>query len=93
VIGSTPLGRQVGALRPDVHIFGHTHIPIDITLDDGVRYLQWPLGSVSEQSRQTGEMARVGPILLYDDTPEGRGLAEVRACLRDVLVCLAGVTD
>lgn len=72
-----PLGRQVRALRPDLHLYGHTHIPIDMTLDDGVRYLQWPLGSVSEQSRQCAEMSRVGPALIYDDTPDGRGLADV----------------
>jgi hypothetical protein len=69
----------VSALRPDLHLYGHTHIPIDMTLDDGIRYLQWPLGSVSEQSRQCQEMARLGPALVYDDMPEGRGLAEVRA--------------
>ena len=51
VIGSDPLGRQVQELRPHLHIFGHTHIPLDLTVD-GVRYLQWPLGSVGEQSRQ-----------------------------------------
>lgn len=77
VIGSAPLGRQVARLRPDLHLNGHTHIPIDITLDDGIRYLQWPLGSVSEQSRQCAEMARQGPILVYEDTPGARGLAEV----------------
>lgn len=52
-----------------------------MVLDDGVRYLQWPLGSVSEQSRQCAEMARQGPALVYDDTPDGRGLAEVGACV------------
>lgn len=77
VIGSAPLGRQVARLQPDLHLFGHTHIPIDIKLD-GIRYLQWPLGSVSEQSRQCAEMAREGPILVYDDTSEGRGITGVR---------------
>ncbi|EKU20676.1 hypothetical protein NGA_2065300, partial [Nannochloropsis gaditana CCMP526] len=36
VIGSTPLRRQVEALRPDLHVFGHTHIPIDLTVQ-GIR--------------------------------------------------------
>jgi len=29
VAGSEPLGRRVASLRPDVHVFGHTHIPFD----------------------------------------------------------------
>lgn len=43
VIGSAPLERQIRELGSDVHIFGHTHIPIDMT-SEGVRYVQWPLG-------------------------------------------------
>jgi hypothetical protein len=35
VVGSAPLARQVGALAPELHLFGHSHIPIDLTLDDG----------------------------------------------------------
>lgn len=46
VIGSDPLERQIRELGSDVHIFGHTHIPIDMT-SDGVRYVQWPLGELS----------------------------------------------
>ena len=45
VIGSDPLERQIRELGSDVHIFGHTHIPIDMT-SDGVRYVQWPLGEL-----------------------------------------------
>ena len=29
VAGSAALGRRVAALEPDVHVFGHTHIPFD----------------------------------------------------------------
>jgi predicted phosphodiesterase len=36
VIGSNPLEAQVRRLRSDLHLFGHTHIPID-TVIDGVR--------------------------------------------------------
>jgi Icc-related predicted phosphoesterase len=36
VIGSTPLRRQVDELRPSLHIFGHTHIPIDLRVE-GIR--------------------------------------------------------
>jgi hypothetical protein len=43
VIGSDPLEAQVRRLNPHLHMFGHTHIPMDLELD-GIRYLQWPLG-------------------------------------------------
>ena len=43
VSGSDPLEAQIRRLKPHVHIFGHTHIPLDIELD-GIRYIQWPLG-------------------------------------------------
>jgi hypothetical protein len=43
VSGSDPLEEQVRRLQPDLHLFGHTHIPIDLTLD-GIRYIQWPMG-------------------------------------------------
>jgi predicted phosphodiesterase len=43
VIGSNPLGEQVSRLKPHLHIFGHTHIPIDIVIE-GITYVQWSLG-------------------------------------------------
>lgn len=43
VVGSDVLESQVRRLQPHVHLFGHTHIPIDLELD-GIRYVQWPLG-------------------------------------------------
>lgn len=43
VIGSDVLETQVRRLRPTLHLFGHTHIPIDLELE-GQRYIQWPLG-------------------------------------------------
>jgi len=91
VIGSTPLRKQVEALRPDLHVFGHTHIPIDLTVQ-GIRYLQWPLGSVGEQSRQTYEMGRRGPVLVFDEERGGlvgtiptRWGAHYREAARNVL--------
>ena len=43
VVGSRFLENQIRRLKPHVHLFGHTHIPIDLELD-GVRYVQWPKG-------------------------------------------------
>jgi len=49
VAGSDPLEAQIRRLMPDVHLFGHTHLNMDLTLD-GVRYVQWPLGSAGEST-------------------------------------------
>lgn len=64
VIGSDPLGRQVKELGSDIHIFGHTHIPIDIEIE-GVRHVQWPLGNPPEQLRQCGSVKEKGPLLVW----------------------------
>ena len=64
VSGSDHLGELVLRLKPDVHVFGHTHIPIDIDLD-GTYYLQWPLGSPREQTRQCARAKALGPLELY----------------------------
>jgi hypothetical protein len=43
VIGSDIIESQIRRLQPDLHVFGHLHVPIDLVLD-GIRYIQWPLG-------------------------------------------------
>uniref|UniRef100_A0A7R9YED7 Calcineurin-like phosphoesterase domain-containing protein n=1 Tax=Pinguiococcus pyrenoidosus TaxID=172671 RepID=A0A7R9YED7_9STRA len=69
VVGSAVLERQVQELQPDIHVFGHSHIPYDIELSD-VRYVQWPLGYPREQSRQCHRTAKAGPLCLFA-TDEG----------------------
>jgi len=76
VIGSQPLREQVERLKPDLHLFGHTHIPVDMEVG-GIRYLQWPLGSVGEQGRQTGEMSVKGPVVVFDSKGGGGVQGEV----------------
>mmetsp|Transcript_6086 Transcript_6086/g.19851 ORF Transcript_6086/g.19851 Transcript_6086/m.19851 type:complete len:381 (+) Transcript_6086:99-1241(+) len=46
-VGSRFLGDRVKRLNPDVHIFGHTHINWDATID-GVRYVQAALAYPNE---------------------------------------------
>lgn len=53
---------------PDVHAFGHTHIPMDQTIE-GVRYVQWSLGTPREQKGQTRVV--FGLMRLYDGTAGG----------------------
>ena len=48
VEGSHELGAQVERLAPDVHIFGHTHWCIDMTLGP-TRFVQHPLGYPRER--------------------------------------------
>ena len=47
-VGSALLARRMEQLRPDVHVFGHTHFSYDTRLG-GTRYVQWPLGYPAEQ--------------------------------------------
>ena len=67
VVGSDFLEQQVRRLRPHVHLFGHTHIPIDLTLE-GIRYIQWPLGYSREADKQCAPIHRTGPLLVFDST-------------------------
>jgi hypothetical protein len=52
IVGSDLLRQRVERLRPGAHCFGHTHFAWDQTLDDGTRYLSWPLGTPQEQARR-----------------------------------------
>jgi Icc-related predicted phosphoesterase len=47
-VGSAFLARRMEQLRPDVHVFGHTHFSYDTRMGS-TRYVQWPLGYPNEQ--------------------------------------------
>jgi len=47
-VGSDYLAARMKQLKPDVHIFGHTHFSYDVRLG-GTRYVQWPLSYPAEQ--------------------------------------------
>ncbi len=65
VIGSDALERQIRRLKPDVHLFGHTHIPIDLDIE-GIRYIQWPLGYYREGDKQCAPVVQSGPLQVFD---------------------------
>lgn len=69
VSGSDPLEAQIRRLMPDVHVFGHTHLNMDLTLD-GIRYVQWPLGTPREQKAQT-RVSSFGLMCIYDGSSGG----------------------
>lgn len=69
VSGSEPLEAQIRRLMPDIHAFGHTHLNMDLTLD-GVRYVQWPLGTPREQKAQT-RVSSFGLMNVYDGSKGG----------------------
>jgi hypothetical protein len=79
VVGSDPLEAQVRRLNPHLHLFGHTHIPIDLELE-GIRYLQWPLGYSREAHLQCAPVHSVGPLMVYDSAC-GSGKAAIPARL------------
>lgn len=61
VSGTLRLERQLRAVGSEIHVFGHTHIPWDASLD-GVRYVQRPLAYPWERKRRGEEgieLARV----------------------------------
>jgi hypothetical protein len=57
--GSRALGRRVAALQPDVHVFGHTHIAMDLDVRPPgspagarpIRCVHWPLRYPAERLR------------------------------------------
>jgi hypothetical protein len=56
-------------LRASRHIFGHTHLLMDLTIE-GIRYIQWPLGTPREQKAQT-RSASFGMACVYDSARGG----------------------
>jgi len=69
-VGSTFVEDRLRALGSKAHIFGHTHFLWDQVID-GVRYVQFALGSPKEQERRNpyGEVAEL--FLLYDSERGG----------------------
>lgn len=69
-VGSCLVEDRLRALGSNAHVFGHTHFLWDTDID-GVRYLQYSLGSPKEQLRRNpfGEIAEL--FLLYDSELEG----------------------
>ncbi len=52
--GSIPLAKRIAALKPDIHLFGHTHFAWDAMLPDlpGTRFIQAPLAAPPERQRR-----------------------------------------
>jgi len=69
VSGSNPLKNQIHRLKPNTHVFGHTHLPVDETIN-GIRYLQWPLGTGEERLTSCSKVDRTGPLCVYDNSDE-----------------------
>ena len=59
VAGSTSIEDQVRALNARVHVFGHSHIRCDCTIDE-VRYVQHGLGYPRERRKSGLEFKNVG---------------------------------
>ena len=58
-VGSDYLKRRVEQLRPDMHVFGHTHFGWDTTIED-VRYVQTPL-CYPQERQQRARSISIGP--------------------------------
>lgn len=66
-VGSTYLRDRVERLKPDMHVFGHTHFGFDMVVD-GIRYLQAPLSYPNERDGRATTVA-VGGFPLLDPRP------------------------
>ena len=68
-VGSVFLGERVRRLRPDLHVFGHTHLAWDAT-HDGVRYIQACLAYPGEWRSRPASLEigtiRTGPLKVWD---------------------------
>ncbi|CAJ1355383.1 unnamed protein product [Effrenium voratum] len=69
VSGSLALEDQIRRLKPQVHVFGHSHLTVDLVLE-GQRYLQWALGSPKEQAAMTRAVADTGILVLFDSAAD-----------------------
>ena len=67
MIGSDYLEAQIRRLQPHLHLFGHTHIPIDLEIE-GIRYVQWPLGYYKESDKQCKPIYTNGPLLVHNSS-------------------------
>lgn len=70
VAGTRHLERQIRAAGSHLHLFGHTHIPRDKTIE-GVRYVNAPLGYPRERARWGREGIRLS--LLSQDAQRADG--------------------
>lgn len=83
IVGSDFIRKRLEQLSPDLHIFGHSHFPWDMTLGDGVRYRSWPLGTPAEQARRiasypTEHVEQWHPLRVFDS--EGRHYSGDESC-------------
>lgn len=80
VSGSKRIEDQLRLVKSKVHVFGHTHIAMDLQVE-GTRYVSWPLGSDRERTAQTRVVAGSGALLLYasSSTDKGAGGAQETA--------------
>ncbi|MEX2130135.1 MAG: metallophosphoesterase [Pseudohongiellaceae bacterium] len=62
VLGSNALGHQVRRLRPDIHVYGHSHVNRAVTLD-GIRFINNAYGYPGED-----RIARKHLFCIYDDS-------------------------
>jgi hypothetical protein len=67
MVGSDPLAARLRQMKPDLHVFGHTHLGWDAVVD-GIRFVQAPLGYPAERKR--GMVKTMEPLCVYDDSPQ-----------------------
>ncbi|KAG2496276.1 hypothetical protein HYH03_005509 [Edaphochlamys debaryana] len=77
-VGSTYLGRRLRRLRPDLHIFGHTHFAWDLHVD-GIRCLQAPLAYPSERRFRLRSLVLKAEAVLEEEAQRATATASAAA--------------
>ncbi|KAH7622687.1 putative CDP-diacylglycerol--serine O-phosphatidyltransferase 2 [Nannochloris sp. 'desiccata'] len=75
--GSIPLAERIEALKPDIHLFGHTHFAWDAEIK-GTRYIQAPLAAPLERHRRLRTIcftAFMTEIKIKDGDSSGSGVS------------------
>lgn len=98
VVGSDFLGARLQKLKPQVHIFGHTHFGWDMVVG-GIRYIQPPVGYPVERRKRLRSLKLEGSwqephdLAPSDRPPPSSLLAEVAPVLPDWLPVPIYVAD
>jgi predicted phosphohydrolase len=76
--GSDFLATRILSLKPNVHIFGHTHFTQDQVINT-TRCVQWPLGYPRDQARRRDGGRGWEPLVVYDSDLQG-GVTPRKSC-------------
>lgn len=87
-VGSLHLRKRIERIKPNIHVFGHSHFGWDMSLD-GIRYVQCPLCYPAERTQRTRTIVLydspcknyLGRLLKFDDNSGAEVVDWLPACI------------